>query len=196
MQYQLGKLGFLKNNIEYCSSFKIMQITSEQIFEKLFREHYSHLCNYACRYIADSQVVEDIVQTFFISVWEKKHLSVTQETFLPYAYRAIKNSCINHYKSESIKENFIASLTEGWEQQLQEEDDFIYQEEIRQALRKLPEKCRKVFLLKCISELKYKEIAEITGISVNTVKYHLGEAFRIMKEELKYLTLIFFLIFF
>lgn len=39
--------------------------------------------------------------------------------------------------------------------------------------------------LKCIHDLKYKEIAEIMGISVNTVKYHLGEAFRMMREELK-----------
>lgn len=173
-----------------------MEVTSEQIFEKLFREHYSLLCNYACKYIADSQVVEDIVQTFFITIWEKKHLTVTQETFLPYAYRSIKNSCINHYKSESIKEDFIASLAEEWDQQLHEEEDFIYQKEVQLALQKLPEKCKKVFLLKCITGLKYKEIAEITGISVNTVKYHLGEAFRIMKEELKHLTFIFFLIFF
>lgn len=32
--------------------------------------------------------------------------------------------------------------------------------------------------------MKYKEIAEVSGISVNTVKYHLVEAFRIMREEL------------
>jgi RNA polymerase sigma-70 factor len=186
------KLVFLQKIIEHCRLFKLMEIANEQIFEKLFRDHYSLLCNYACRYITDSQVAEDIVQTFFISIWEKKHLTVTQETFLPYAYRAIRNSCINYYKSEIIKEDFIASLTEEWNLQLDDEDDFIYQKEVQLALQKLPEKCRKVFLLKCITGLKYKEIAEISNISVNTVKYHLGEAFRIMKEELKHLTFIFF----
>lgn len=172
-----------------------MDITNEQTFEKLFREHYSLLCNYAGRYVVDSQAVEDIVQTFFIAIWEKKHLSVTPETFLPYAYRSIKNSCINYYKSEMVKEDFISSLAEEWKEQLSEEEDFVYRKEVRQALQKLPGKCRKVFLLKCITGLKYKEIAEISDISVNTVKYHLGEAFRIMKEELKHLSLIFLLIF-
>jgi len=162
-----------------------MLITDGQAFEKLFREHYLLLCNYAGKYIIDSQVREDIVQVFFISIWEKKHLNVTQETFLPYAYRSIKNSCINYYKSEIIKDNSITTLTEEWKSQLNEEEDFIYQQEVQQALHKLPEKCRKVFLLKCISELKYKEIAEICDISTNTVKYHLGEAFRIMRNELK-----------
>lgn len=169
-----------------------MEITDEQIFEKLFRDHYSLLCNYAGKYIADSQVVEDIVQTFFIAIWEKKHLTVTPETFLPYAYRSIKNSCINYYKAEIIKENFIATLSEEWNEQLNEEEDFIYQKEVQQALQKIPDKSRKIFLLKCITGLKYKEIAEISNISVNTVKYHLGEAFRIMKEELKNLAFIFF----
>lgn len=87
-----------------------MRIADGPIFEKLFREYYSHLCNYAGQFIADSQTREDIVQVFFISVWEKEHLSVTRETFLPYAYRALKNSCINYYKSEMIKENFTPSL--------------------------------------------------------------------------------------
>lgn len=173
-----------------------MRITDGPIFEKLFREYYPHLCDYAGKYISDSQVREDIVQVFFISVWEKEHLSVTCDTFLPYAYRSIKNSCINYYKSELIKESFIASLTEEWNEQLNEEDDFIYQKEVQRALQKLPEKCRNVFLLKCVTELKYKEIAEVSNISVNTVKYHLGEAFRIMREELKHLTFLFFLIFF
>lgn len=173
-----------------------MRIADGAIFEKLFREYYSHLCNYAGQFIADSQTREDIVQVFFISVWEKEHLSVTRETFLPYAYRAIKNSCINYYKSEMIKEDFITILAEEWKDQLNEEEDFIYRKEVQQALQKLPEKCRNVFLMKCVTGLKYKEIAEVSNISVNTVKYHLGEAFRIMREELKHLSFLFFLFFF
>ena len=173
-----------------------MEIANEQIFEKLFRSLTPFYVTMPADISLTVRLLEILVQTFFISIWEKKHLTVTQETFLPYAFRAIRNSCINYYKSEIIKEDFIASLTEEWNLQLDDKDDFIYQKEVQLALQKLPEKCRKVFLLKCITGLKYKEIAEISNISVNTVKYHLGEAFRIMKEELKHLTFIFFLFFF
>lgn len=166
----------------------------EQIFEKLFREHYNLLCNYAGKFITDNQVTEDIVQNFFITVWEKKHLSLNTDVFLPYAYRAIKNSCINYYKHTVVQENFFVALQEEWQEHFVEEDDeFIYKHEVQQALQKLPEKCRRVFLLKCVSELKYKEIAAMLDISVNTVKYHLGEAFRVMKEELNHLFFFFFL---
>lgn len=94
-----------------------------------------------------------------------------------------------------IKEDFITTL-QKMEDQLNEEEDFIYRKEVQQALQKLPEKCRNVFLMKCVTGLKYKEIAEVSNISVNTVKYHLGEAFRIMREELKHLSFLFFLFFF
>lgn len=174
-----------------------MWLKNEKTFESLFHEHYSPLCNYTYRFIADKHIVEDIVQNFFISIWEKKNLSVTRDNFLPYAYRSIKNSCINYYKAEIIKDDFFSNLAMEWQEDLQEEnDDFIYKDEVRKAFNKLPEKCRKVFLLKCVTGLRYKEIAELSDISVNTVKYHLGEAFRIMREELKNLTFLFFLFFF
>lgn len=163
----------------------------EWLFEQLFRAHYADLCRYASRFLSDQQAVEDIVQSFFVALWENKNLSVTAENFLPYAYRAVYNRCLNYYKAELTKENFLTSLAEEWEKDT-EEEEFPYKKEVRAALRKLPPKCQQVFLLKCIRELKYKEIEEVTGISVNTVKYHLGEAFRIMREELKDLLVVAF----
>lgn len=167
----------------------------KQTFEQLFRENYSLLCNYACRFIADKQAAEDIVQNFFIALWEKRHLSVTTDNFLPYSYRSVKNGCINYIKLEIIHDDFYSTLTSEWREQIEEDEDFPHKKEIQDALQKLPEKCRKVFLLKCVRGLKYKEIAEVAGISVNTVKYHLGEAFRIMREELKHLSFLFLLSF-
>lgn len=167
----------------------------KQTFEQLFRENYSLLCTYACRFVTDKQIAEDIVQNFFIALWEKRHLSVTTDNFLPYGYRSVKNGCINYIKLEIIMDDFYSTLTSEWREQVEENEDFPHKKEIRDALQKLPEKCRKVFLLKCVRGLKYKEIAEVSGISVNTVKYHLGEAFRILREELKHLSFLFLLFF-
>jgi RNA polymerase sigma-70 factor len=169
-------------------SYKIEKLNgkmvNELLFEQLFRMYYAELCRYASRYLSDKQIVEDIVQSFFIAVWEKDGLTINGDNFLPYVYRSVYNRCLNYYKAELSKESFLASLVEEWNGQAEEENDFRYKQEVREALRKLPPKCKQVFLLKCIKGLKYKEIAEVSGISVNTVKYHLGEAFRIMREEL------------
>ena len=75
-----------------------------------------------------------LFRSFYFYLGEK-NLSVTSETFLPYAYRSIKNSCINYYKAEIIKEDFLTTLTEEWKDQLNEEEDFIYQKEVQLALQ-------------------------------------------------------------
>ena len=42
-------------------------MVNELLFEQLFRMYYAELCRYASRYLSDKQIVEDIVQSFFIA---------------------------------------------------------------------------------------------------------------------------------
>ena len=115
-------------------------MVNELLFEQLFRMYYAELCRYASRYLSDKQIVEDIVQSFFIAVWEKDGLTINEDNFLPYAYRSVYNRCLNYYKAELSKESFLASLVEEWNGQAEEENDFRYKQEVREALRKLPPK--------------------------------------------------------
>ena len=87
-------------------------MVNELLFEQLFRMYYAELCRYASRYLSDKQIVEDIVQSFFIAVWEKDGLTINGDNFLPYAYRSVYNRCLNYYKAELSKESFLASLVE------------------------------------------------------------------------------------
>lgn len=112
------------------------------IFEAIFRLHYNDLCNYALRYIQNKDVAEDIVQNFFITIWEKD-IKLTEENILPYAYTAIRNGCINYYKSELIRENFLNEALEELEFQNEEEEPFLYKKEVRLAVNKLPENAEK-----------------------------------------------------
>lgn len=59
----------------------------------------------------------------------------------------------------------------------------------------IPEKSRQILFLHCVSDMKYKEIADAMGISVNTVKSQIAVAYKILKEGLGDLfpLLIFFL---
>jgi RNA polymerase sigma-70 factor (ECF subfamily) len=58
------------------------------------------------------------------------------------------------------------------------------EERIRAAIDGLPEQCRKVFVLSRYDELRYAEIAEKLGISVNTVENQISKALRILREAL------------
>ena len=69
------------------------------------------------------------------------------------------------------------------------------QEIIQRALDTLPERCREVFIKRRIEGLKYKEISEELGISVNTVENHIVTALKKLRVALKdYLPLLLFLV--
>ncbi|MGL5545837.1 MAG: sigma factor, partial [Tannerellaceae bacterium] len=51
-----------------------MNVSDKTYYESLFKKHYCTLCNYAYNILSDSQIAEDIVQNYFVHIWEKKHL--------------------------------------------------------------------------------------------------------------------------
>jgi DNA-directed RNA polymerase specialized sigma24 family protein len=60
--------------------------------------------------------------------------------------------------------------------------------EIEQAINQLPPKTKLVFQMAKIEGLKYKEIAEILGISVNTIDNHIANAIKKLSVVLKNLS--------
>ena len=83
----------------------------KKLFENLFRSYYSVLCRYALRYLHDEQVAEDIVQEYYVDIWENAKLSIIPEQFFSYSCHAIYNRCLNYYKAEATKEAFINRLS-------------------------------------------------------------------------------------
>ena len=58
---------------------------------------------------------------------------------------------------------------------------------IRQSINGLPDKCKMVFKLSYLHDMKNKEIAETMGISLRTVEAHMYKALKFLRERLGYL---------
>ena len=56
---------------------------------------------------------------------------------------------------------------------------------LERALDKLPEQCRKIFMMNKLEGVKQKEIARVLNLSVNTVETQMGIAYKKLREELK-----------
>jgi RNA polymerase sigma-70 factor (ECF subfamily) len=55
---------------------------------------------------------------------------------------------------------------------------------IDQAIHRLPEKCRIVFLMSRAEEMSYAEIAANLGISIKTVENQIGKALKLLRHEI------------
>jgi RNA polymerase sigma-70 factor (ECF subfamily) len=158
-------------------------------FEMLFKTYYQPLCNYAYSFTQDKDEAEEVVQSTFLSFWEKRESLSIQTTVRPYLYAMVRNSCLNLLKHEKIKQKHVGESMALADPTYESVAQSVYGSElevqINKAMEKLPEQCRLVFKLSRFEELKYAEIAEHLEISVKTVENQMGKALKIMREQLK-----------
>jgi RNA polymerase sigma-70 factor (ECF subfamily) len=176
-----------------------IQSGNESAFEMIFRSYYQPLCRYAYSFLDDKEEAEEVVQSAFITVWEKRKSLEIQTSLKSYLYRMVRNACLNVIKHEKIKQQHVAHELAVTEASYESVSQKVYATElelkITEAMKVLPEQCRLVFQLSRFEELKYQEIADQLQISVKTVENHMGKALKIMREQLKeYLPLFLFFI--
>lgn len=171
------------------ASFKALKEGDETAFEMIFKTYYEPLCNYAFTFILDRDEAEEIVQTTFLNVWEKRRTISIETSFKAYLYRAVRNSCLNVIKHANIKRKHAAETIFVSDKSHEAVSQSVISSELDQkigdALLVLPEQCRLVFKMSRFEELKYAEIAEQLNISIKTVENQIGKALKIMREELK-----------
>lgn len=160
---------------------------SSDAFRKVFDTCYENLCRYAFTIVRDFDQAEDIVQSMFMKLWEKRDTLDINTSVRSYLFRAVYNQCINHLEHHSIKSKYDASVKveAGRDEQAPEVFPDELEDRIRKAVDTLPAQCRSIFIMSRYEELKYSEIAERLGISVNTIQNQVCKALKLLREALK-----------
>jgi RNA polymerase sigma-70 factor, ECF subfamily len=158
-------------------------------FEMIFRTYYQPLCKYAYSFLNDRDEAEEVVQSSFIQVWEKRADLNIQTSLKSYLYRMVRNACLNVIKHEKVKNQHAQVQLAGGEPSQDSSSQRVIASELEQkiyeSMKVLPEQCRLVFQLSRFEELKYHEIADQLNISVKTVENQVGKALKIMRTQLK-----------
>lgn len=164
-------------------------------FQKIFLKYYTLLCIYAFRYVKDSNIVEDIVQDVFTSVWEKKSDIDFSLPIKPLLYKYTHNKALDYLKSSSFKIEKLEEYTgfealDSYVRNLvtnQAEEDFNLKElntEIQTCISRLPDRCKEVYNLSRINNMKNREIADKLGINIKTVEKHISKALYEIRQHL------------
>lgn len=165
-----------------------IQSGDEQALHDLMQEMADELLLFATGLVKSSKLAEEIVSDTFVKIWHKKRKLHEIRDVKSYLYIITRNACFNHLRSS--KEELI-SLDDIQDFQLpamHSSDRESFQEEmlelIHQAIDSLPPKCKMAFSLAKIQGLRYKEISNIMGISVNTINNHIAKALELILEAL------------
>ena len=154
-------------------------------FEDSFKRFFKPLCFHAMSFVKDADIAKDIVHDVFLTTWAQRRKIDFTQPMLPYYLSLTRNRSLNYL--DHLKVRARHEENESYKNLLYAETDYSEHEElIRQIMNRinqLPYRCGEVMRLCFIECKKYKEIAEILGVSVNTVKTHISLGLKILRKE-------------
>ena len=151
---------------------------------KLHEKYFHQMYLYASGSIkGNSGLAEELISDCFIKLWENRKKIDIQTSVKHYLFIMLHNGIIDHFRkrkllTEPITDDFLAPGDE------KEFDDQKQYARLYQAVKKLPDQCRKVLEMAVFESLSYNEIAAKLHISRNTVKTQIGRAYKRLKEML------------
>ena len=160
-----------------------------EAFETIFRAYYQSLCIFSLRYLKRTDLAEEIVQDIFVNIWEKRFGLHLETSLKSYLYRAVHNNSLKYLQHKKVVDKHAQRIVDRKENYYSEPVNNIQLEELSKLLKSafssMPQKTREIFELSRNEGLKYNEIAEKLEISVKTVEAHMGNALKILRENLK-----------
>lgn len=192
-------------NIDQIDENIIMQINdgSEQAFSELYKAYYTYLNTIAIYYLFDKNVSLEVVDDVFLNIWYKRRNLIYPVH--SYLIRAVQNGCLNYIRTQRTLQSVLDTHQEQMST-FQEEcilstpaplQDVELKEtetEIRQAVNQLPPKCRSIFEAYFYAGKSAEEIAVEMGLTVSTVRVQIKNALDKLKQMLKHLLFILFLV--
>lgn len=174
----------------------------EEAYHYLFDHHYAVLCVIATQYVHDDFIAETIVADVFFHIWQRRATLSIDRSLRSYLAQSVRHGCLDWLKQKHVQHETDA-LQDALRPTGMADDshplgrllDKELETVIDQAVRRLPDDCRRVFCMSRFDGKKNGEIAQALGISVNTVKYHIKHALQLLRTDLQqYLEMLFFII--
>ena len=160
----------------------------EEAFNGIVDAYTERLYWHVRRFLCSHDDTNDLMQDIFIKIWTALPTFRGDSKIFTWLYRIATNEVLNHLRRQRFRSLIsLESVSQKLEQRIDEDPHFNadrIQRELHKAIQRLPEKQRIVFSLRYFDEMKYEDIAEITGTSVGALKASYHHAHNKIKEDL------------
>lgn len=150
----------------------------EKAFEFLLEKYQSKIYTSIYMFVKDRDLANDIFQETFIKIIDTFRQKKYNEEgkFVQWAQRIAYNLCVDYFRKNK-RRNIVAPRDDFDIFDLLPEDGINEEErmersqtysKLKKLVRSLPSEQREVIMLRHFAELSFKEIAELTDVSINT----------------------------
>ena len=166
-------------------------------FNNIFVTYRDRYIRFAYSYTYNQETAEDLVTESLMYYWENRHRLEEVKDIPLYILVTLKNKCLDYLQRERTWNNIAENLLSNKEWELQMrissleacEPETLFRNEVQelvnQALAKLPEKSRHIFIMSRYEGKNYQTIAKETNLSVKSIEFHISKALNLLRKELK-----------
>ena len=149
-------------------------------FNLLVKKYQERVYMHVRRMVIDHDDANDVVQNTFIKAWKGLDNFREDAKVFTWLYRIATNESLNFLKKKKLRSVLSLSslkteLTDSYNSSPHISEDQIVQK-LQRAILTLPDRQRLVFNMRYYDEMKYEEIAEVTGVTIGALKasYHIA----------------------
>ncbi len=157
----------------------------ERSAQLAFYKHYApKMMGITMRYCSSREDAMEVLNNGFLSIFQSIHKYKPSGSLVAWMSTIVRRKAIDHVRR---KKTLFVAMDHG-EEQVQIEPEVIHkinEEYLLEFVQKLPNATRVVFNLFVFEDMKHSEIADELGISINTSKWHLANARKIIQQSIK-----------
>ncbi|MEP3837907.1 MAG: RNA polymerase sigma factor [Algibacter sp.] len=163
------------------------QLCEETYFNTFYLEQIQHASNFAYYKCGDKDNALDLVQDAFSKIWENCS-KIDFAKAKTYLFTTVNNLFLNKVKHKKVVMEYakaapyIDKTNESPEYLLEEEE---FKKKLQHTLSLLSDAQREVFLLNRIDGKKYREIAEMLGVSQKAVEKRMSAALKVLRAHIE-----------
>ncbi len=163
----------------------------EAAFTQLYLHFAGRLNQFAFSLVRSHEIAEELVEDVFVKLWANRRQAAEISNLTVYLYVAVKNTALNALSRKarelvSAPFDHLNIAVEGFAAdpyELMITAEMMHK--MQAAIDALPPRCKMIFKLIREDGLRYKEVAEILNISVNTIDAQMAIAVRKICQSLQ-----------
>lgn len=153
-----------------------------EAFRILYTRYKSQLFIYALRILNDREAAQDMLQEIFVRLHENAEKYESGTNFAGWIHTIARNLCINAKRNRKEKVDF--DETAQYYASKTSDSDVLLREKLAEEIAALPDIYQEAVILREYEGYSYKQIAEITGQTLATVKFRIFKGRELLRETL------------
>ena len=159
--------------------FELLKTNRKLGIEELYKNYTKLVYGVIYSILKNTDETEDVLQNVFVKIFKLDNEKLPTKSHLSWLYSVAKNETINYIKKHSKEKNYenLYEITDNDT----EIEKVLDKEYFNKLIENLPPKQQEILSLKIISNLSFREIANILDMKIPAVQWHYYKSLNTLK---------------